>query len=373
MLKKTSLYKKHLQANAKIVDFGGWKMPLHYGSQMNEHHQVRREAGMFDVSHMAVIDLTGQRVREFLRFLLANDVGKLKTIGKALYSCMLNENGGVIDDLIVYYLDDTQFRLVVNAATREKDIAWIGQHANRLGIKLRERHDLSMLAIQGPQARERVKPQLPESLQESAMTLEPFHACWNEDMFVGRTGYTGEDGFEIILPHPKAAALWDNLLAAGVTPAGLGARDTLRLEAGLKLYGADMDENHTPLDSGLDWTVAWTPENRDFIGRNALQNLRDSGDHDVMVSLVLLGKGVLRGHQTVYGQGGGQGYITSGTFSPTLGVSIAFARLPVGHHQQVTVVIRNKELLARVVKPPFVRFGKANIELPKQLEDTENE
>lgn len=366
MLKKTPLYKKHLQANAKMVDFGGWKMPLHYGSQVAEHHQVRQQAGVFDVSHMAVIDLTGQRVREFLCYLLANDVGQLKKPGKALYSCMLNEQGGVLDDLIIYFQDDNQFRLVVNAATRDKDINWITRQAKKFGVKLRERHDLSMLAVQGPQARERVKPLLPDRLQEPAMALEPFYACWNEDFFVGRTGYTGEDGFEIILPHQKASTLWDNLLTAGVKPVGLGARDTLRLEAGLKLYGADLDEDHSPLESGLSWTVAWLPETREFMGRSALQAQRDSGDHQIMVGLALIDKGVLRGHQTVYTvytEGGGQGRITSGTFSPTLGVSIAFARLPAGVYDQVTVAIRNKELPAQVVKPPFVRHGKACIEL----------
>lgn len=363
MFKKTPLYKKHLQANAKMVDFGGWKMPLHYGSQVAEHHQVRQQAGVFDVSHMAVIDLSGQRVREFLCYLLANDVGQLKKPGKALYSCMLNEQGGVLDDLIVYFQDDNQFRFVVNAAMRDKDINWITRQAKRFGVRLRERHDLSMLAVQGPQARERVKPLLPDRLQEPAMALEPFYACWNEEIFIGRTGYTGEDGFEIILPHQKASTLWDNLLTAGITPVGLGARDTLRLEAGLKLYGADLDEDHSPLESGLGWTVAWLPENREFMGRSALQAQRDRGDHQIMVGLALIDKGVLRGNQTVHTEGGGLGRITSGTFSPTLGVSIAFARLPAGVYDLVTVAIRNKELPAQVVKPPFVRHGKACIEL----------
>ncbi len=364
MGKRTSLYNKHLAKNAKMVDFGGWDMPLHYGSQINEHHQVRRSAGVFDVSHMTVIDLTGQRVREFLRYLLANDVGRLKITGKALYSCMLNEQGGVIDDLIVYGKEETQFRMVVNAATRDKDIAWIKRHGEAFAVQVRERDDLAMLAVQGPQAREKVKPLLAENLQTSAMALAPFCAAWNNnEMFVARTGYTGEEGFEIILPAIDAPDLWDALLAAGVAPVGLGARDTLRLEAGMNLYGADMDENYSPLESGLGWTVAFKPEDRDFIGRSALQAQQEQKNHQVMVGLVLREKGVLRAHQTVSVKGGGVGHITSGTFSPTCGVSIAFARLPAGAYEHVTVTIRNKPLPAQVVKPPFVRHGKVRIDL----------
>lgn len=363
MGKKTPLYNKHLEKNAKIVDFGGWDMPLHYGSQINEHHQVRRDAGVFDVSHMTVIDLNGQRVREFLRYLLANDVGRLKNTGKALYSCMLNEQGGVIDDLIVYFQEETQFRLVVNAATHDKDIAWITQHAKAFAVQIRERDDLAMLAVQGPHAHEKVKPLLPENLQASAMALAPFYASWNNDeIFVARTGYTGEEGFEIILPRKDAPNFWEGLLAAGVKPVGLGARDTLRLEAGMNLYGADMDEKYSPLESGLGWTVAFKPENRHFIGRSALQSLRLGRTHQIMVGLVLREKGVLRAHQTVSVEGGGEGYITSGTFSPTLGVSIAFARLPAGVYERVMVTVRNKQLSAQVVKLPFARHGKACID-----------
>jgi len=354
MAKKTPLYNKHLASNAKMVDFGGWQMPLHYGSQINEHHQVRRDAGVFDVSHMTVVDLTGQSVRDFLRYLLANDVGKLKKSGKALYSCMLNEQGGVIDDLIVYFQDDTHYRMIVNAATRDKDMAWLTQQAKPFAVDIRERDDLAMLAVQGPQVREKVGPLLPENLRAYV------YASWNnDDFFVGRTGYTGEDGFEMILPAKQAPDFWDSLLAVGIEPVGLGARDTLRLEAGMNLYGADMDENYTPLESGLAWTVAFKPSHRDFIGRSALQTQRKSKSHQVMVGLILQEKGILRAHQIVSAPGKGEGLITSGTFSPTLGVSIAFARVPAGTDSQVTVTIRNKSLPAQVVKPPFVRQGKA--------------
>jgi len=372
MIKKTVLYKKHLQINAKMTNFGGWNMPLHYGSQLTEHHQVRHEMGVFDISHMTITDLTGQRVREFLRYLLANDVGRLKKAGQALYSCLLNEEGGILDDLIVYFQEENQFRIVTNAATRGKVVAWISRHAREFGVKVRERDDLSMLAVQGPKTRDQVVPLFPTSLQVAAQTLAPFEACWNEEMFIARTGYTGEDGFEIILSHRRITELWESLLANGVKPIGLGARDTLRLEAGLKLYGLDLDENHTPLESGLAWTIAWSPENRDFIGRNILEAQREKREHAVMVGLVLLGKGVLRSNQTVFGKYG-EGRITSGTFAPTLGVSIAFARLPAGQHERVRVVIRNKELPAQVVSPPFVRHGQASIQLPPPSSDNNDE
>ena len=364
MGKKTFLYEQHLQAGAKIIDFHGWDMPLHYGSQIQEHHQVRRDAGVFDISHMTVLDLIGQPVPEFLRYLLANDIERLKIPGKALYTCMLNEQGGILDDLIVYYQSDNQFRLVLNAATRDKDLSWITRQAKPFAIQVKERDDLAMLAIQGPKVREKFKPGLPENLSATVMALAPFQAAWNNDeVFIGRTGYTGEDGFEVILPRQAAVTMWEALLAAGVKPIGLGARDTLRLEAGMNLYGADMDENYTPLESGLAWTVAWSPTDRDFIGRRALEKQRQQGEVRVMVGLVLRNQGVLRAHQMVKIEGGGIGHITSGTFSPTLGISIGLARLPAGVYEQVMVVIRNKPLIAQVVKPPFVRQGKACIEL----------
>lgn len=369
MGKKTPLYAQHVQANAKIVDFGGWNMPLHYGSQLNEHHQVRRDVGMFDVSHMTIIDLSGKRVKEFLRYLLANDVGKLKEVGKALYSCMLNEQGGVIDDLIVYFQEETLFRLVVNAATREKDLRWITRHAKDFAVQVTEREDLAMLAVQGPHAREKIQPFLPTDLQKTAMALKPFFACWNNQVLVARTGYTGEDGFEIMLPAKNVSKLWTDLINAGVAPIGLGARDTLRLEAGMSLYGTDMDEDCTPLESGLEWTVAWSPANRDFVGRSALETQKERHEHAVMVGLVLQTKGVLRNKQTVYNEREQEGHITSGSFSPTLGVAIALARVPSGNYQQVHVAIRNKRLPAKIVKPPFVRHGKACVDIHAPIQE----
>jgi aminomethyltransferase len=366
MALKTPLYETHVQLGAKIVDFGGWDMPLHYGSQMEEHHGVRRDAGMFDVSHMAVVDLSGERVREFLRFLLANDVGRLKTYGKALYSCMLLPNGGVIDDLIVYFMSDTAYRMVVNAGTRDKDLAWIVKHALDFNVTVVERKDLAMIAVQGPNARRKAAALLSPQDQAAALELKPFFGAAFGSWFVARTGYTGEDGFEIMIPAVEAADVWAKLIAQGVAPAGLGARDTLRLEAGMNLYGNDMDEHFHPLESGLAWTVAFEPADRDFIGRDALERARREGGRE-LVGLLLEERGVLRSHQKVLVGGdsvtGLQGEVTSGTFSPTLNRSIALARVPKTSQPTVQVEIRGKWHVARIVKPPFVRHGKALIDI----------
>lgn len=360
MGKHTPLYDTHLAAGARLVDFGGWDMPVNYGSQIEEHHAVRRDAGMFDVSHMTVLDLEGPRTRDFLRKLLANDIGKLHESGKALYSCMLNERGGVIDDLITYFIRDDWFRTVVNAATHDKDLAWITQQAKAFGVRVTER-DLVMLAVQGPHAREKVTDLLPANLRERAMALKPFTAVFEGDWFVARTGYTGEDGFEIMLPPAKAPAFWQALVERGVKPSGLGARDTLRLEAAMNLYGQDMDENVSPLESGLGWTIAWEPQDRDFIGRSVLEAQRAAGPKRKLVGLLLEDKGILRAHQKVICGEAGEGEITSGTFSPTLERSIALARVPAAASGEVQVDIRGKLCRARIIKPPFVRNGKVLI------------
>ncbi|MCT8285140.1 glycine cleavage system aminomethyltransferase GcvT [Xanthomonas translucens pv. translucens] len=360
MTQKTILNDSHRALGAKMVDFGGWDMPIHYGSQIDEHHQVRRDAGMFDVSHMTVVDLHGAQVRAFLRHLLANSVDKLKLPGKALYTCMLNPQGGVIDDLIVYYLSDTFFRLVVNAATRSKDLAWIGEQAQAFGVDVREREDLAMIAVQGPNARAKVIGLLREDDRAPVQTLGRFAAfeATSADgvaLFVARTGYTGEDGFEIVLPQAQAVAFWNALLEAGVTPAGLGARDTLRLEAGMNLYGQDMDDSVSPYEAALAWTVT-LDEGRVFIGREVLEAQKANGAPRQMIGLVMDDKGVLRhGQKVLTAQGDGE--ILSGTFSPTLGKAIAFARVPAGEPGQVRVDIRGKEVPVRVVKFPFVREG----------------
>jgi len=355
--RRTPLYDLHVSLGARMVDFGGWDMPVNYGSQIEEHHAVRRDAGIFDVSHMCVIDVKGPRVREFFSRLIANDVAKLKQPGKALYSCMLNEAGGVIDDLIVYFLTDDFFRTVVNAGTRDKDLAWMREIAPAFGVTLTERTDLAMLAVQGPNAREKVAELLDENRDE-AMALEPFFGKQLDDWFVARTGYTGEDGFEIMVPATEAADVWTELNRHGVKSAGLGARDTLRLEAAMNLYGNDMDESQNPLESGLAWTVSFENPARDFIGRKALEALKAAGLKHKFVALLLEDRGVLRGHQKVIADGAGEGEITSGTFSPTLEKSIALARVPRATGDKVQVDVRGKLLNARVVKAPFVRHGK---------------
>lgn len=357
MLKQTALHAEHLRLGAKLVDFAGWDMPIQYQSQLDEHHAVRQSAGMFDVAHMAAVDLAGTRVREFLRRLLANDVAKLTQPGKALYSCMLRDDGGILDDLICYFLDEQHFRLVVNAGTTDKDLAWIREQAVPFGVEVRHRGDLGILAVQGPQARAAVIPLLPAALRVPAESLVNFQAAWRDDCFVARTGYTGEDGFELVLPHADLVALWSGLLAAGVKPCGLGARDTLRLEAGMNLYGQDMDESTHPLESGLGWTVAWAPQDRDFIGRTALENARGAGPRK-FVGLVLQGRGIMRAHMRVRFANGASGETTSGGFSPTTKQSIGFARVAAAAAGDCEVEIRGQWQPARIVKPPFVRNGK---------------
>jgi aminomethyltransferase len=363
MLKMTPLNAAHRGAGARMVDFGGWDMPVHYGSQIEEHHAVRNDCGMFDVSHMLPIDLTGAGVREFLRHAVANNVDKLQTSGRALYTCMLNRGGGVIDDLIVYFFREDWFRLVVNAGTSDKDLAWLNVLKDSLNaqLEIRPRRDLAMIAVQGPSARARVWQALPGS-QAASAGLKPFTAIEAADpdfgpVMICRTGYTGEDGFEIMVSAARAAAVWDRLAAAGARPCGLGARDTLRLEAGMNLYGQDMDETTNPLESGLGWTIDQAAP-RDFIGKAALAQRPPTQQ---LVGLLLLDKGgVLRGHQKVHTPRG-EGAITSGTFSPTLGQSIALARVPLGvaPGDEVEVEVRDRRLRARVVKLPFARHGKS--------------
>ncbi|MCC2963361.1 glycine cleavage system aminomethyltransferase GcvT [Massilia sp. IC2-278] len=374
-LQATPLNSAHRAAGAKMVDFGGWDMPVNYGSQIEEHHAVRTDAGMFDVSHMCVVDLEGANVRAFLRGLLANNVDKLQVPGKALYSAMLNPEGGVIDDLIVYFFREDWFRLVVNAGTAEKDVAWMRQQndATNSGLTITPRRDgltdttnaIALVAVQGPNARAKVWEVLPQT-KAASEAMKPFNVVIVPDTafgeaMVARTGYTGEDGFEIGVPATQVEALWNALIAAGVKPAGLGARDTLRLEAGMNLYGQDMDDSVNPLDAGLGWTIDLVSE-RDFIGKAALQA---KGQNAQFVGLILREKGgILRAHQKVIaasGEGSEKfGEITSGTFSPSMQQAIALARVPMDVQvgDTVHVEIRDKKLAASVVKLPFVRNGK---------------
>ena len=357
MGQRTPLYDQHLALGAKMVDFGGWDMPLHYGSQVEEHHQVRRDCGVFDVSHMTVVDVAGDQASAYLQHLLANDVARLKSPGRALYSAMLNERGGVIDDLIVY-LTDWGYRLVVNASTRDKDLAWMQAQAADFAVEINERPQLAMLAIQGPHARTRTAELVSQARATLIQELKPFQGLAEGDWFIGRTGYTGEDGLEIILPAEQAPDFLSELVGAGIPPIGLGARDTLRLEAGLNLYGQDMTEEVSPLAANMGWTIAWEPAERQFVGRSALETQRAAGDQPKLVGLVLEERGVLRAHQVVRVNGVGDGEITSGSFSPTLGKSIALARVPAGTAERAEVEIRGKWYPVRVVQPTFVRHGK---------------
>lgn len=357
MGQRTPLYDLHLALGAKMVDFGGWDMPLHYGSQVEEHHQVRRDCGVFDVSHMTVIDIAGHDAGDWLRHLLANDVARLDASGKALYSTLLNDQGGVLDDLIVYRLDDG-YRVVVNAATRDKVLAWLETRRSGFEVQFRERPELAILAIQGPQAREKVAELLSASRAALIRELKPFEGRFEGDWFIARTGYTGEDGLEIILPALQAPAFFNDLVGAGIAPSGLGARDTLRLEAGMNLYGNDIDEAHSPLTSNLAWSIAWAPAERDFIGRKALEAEQARGISLKLVGLVLEERGVLRAHQVVRVAEIGEGEITSGSFSPTLSKAIALARLPMATADRAEVEIRGKWYPVRVVKPTFVRHGR---------------
>lgn len=356
MGQRTPLYDQHLALGAKMVDFGGWDMPLHYGSQVEEHHQVRRDCGVFDVSHMTVVDVAGTDAKAYLQYLLANDVSRLGQVGKALYTAMLNERGGVIDDLIVY-LTDWGYRLVVNASTRDKDMAWLQAQAEGFSVEVNERPELAMLAIQGPNARTRTAELVSQPCAALINELKPFQGRAVGDWFIGRTGYTGEDGLEIVLPAEQAPDFLSELVGAGISPIGLGARDTLRLEAGLNLYGQDMNEDVSPLQANMGWTVAWEPAERDFIGRAALEAQKSQSDLQKLVGLVLEERGVLRAHQIVR-VNGLEGEITSGSFSPTLGKAIALARVPTATGDRAEVEIRGKWYPVRVVQPTFVRHGK---------------
>jgi aminomethyltransferase len=298
-----------------------------------------------------------------LRRLLANDVARLKEQGKALYSCMLNSAGGVIDDLITYYLAPNRYRLIVNAATRDKDLAWIDKQAAACAVEVVERPELAMIAVQGPQARALAAPLFDDQWREPALALKPFYALEAGELFIARTGYTGEDGWEIVLPAAQAASFWQQCIAAGIQPCGLGARDTLRLEAGMNLYGTDMDETISPLEAGLGWTIAWDPQDRDFIGRGPLADMRANTSRRRFAGLLLESKGVLRNHQRVVVEGKDDGEITSGGFSPTLERSIAMARIPAGDYERAQVEVRNRLLDVRVVGVPFVRNGKIRIDL----------
>lgn len=362
MARRTPLYELHRSLGARLIEFSGWEMPLHYGSQLAEHHAVRHAAGVFDVSHMGIVDVRGGEARALLERLVANDVGKLRQPGQALYGCMLNEAGGIVDDVIVYWRGaEAGYRVVVNAGTRDSDLAWMRAHAHGADVVLSERTDLALLAIQGPAAPERFAQLLPREAAAAVLALPSFHAVALGEWFIARTGYTGEDGFEVMLPAAESERLWRELTAREAVPCGLAARDTLRLEAGLNLYGHDMDAGTHPFECGLAWTVAFEPQGRPFIGRAPLERVAAQGSPRKRVGVVLEDRGVLREHQTVITGSLGTGEITSGTFSPTLQCSIGLAHVPRAVPERVEVDIRGKRVPASIVRPPFVRHGRSLI------------
>lgn len=354
----TPFYQCHLDSGGKIVDFGGWALPVNYGSQIKEHEAVRTDVGMFDVSHMVITDVHGAEAKAFLRHLISNDVEKLEKhgIGKALYAALLNREAGVIDDLIVY-LTSFGYRIVSNAATEAKDMGWIKQVAGDFQVSLFPRRDLAMLAVQGPNAIQKVSAAHPE-VAEQLLILKPFASVENNGYFYARTGYTGENGLEIMFPKDEAKTLWLTLLDHGVEPCGLGARDTLRLEAGMNLYGHEMDESITPLECTMDWVVDLSDESRDFIGKKAYELAKLSADNMTQVGLLMQGKGVLRDGQELQLNGEKIGVITSGTFSPSMKQSIAIARINKNIDGVIDVIIRDKKEPVKIVKLPFVRNGK---------------
>lgn len=355
MSQRTPLFDAHLAAKAKMVEFSGWELPIHYGSLAEEHRSVREDVGMFDVSHMTIVDFEGEGVFDYLRQLLTNDVEKLSD-GSALYSCICNERGGVIDDLIVYRLSSTRYRLIVNAATREKDLAWFKEHLVE-NVTMSTPPDLALIAVQGQNAIAKADTALTamRSVSYELSEMKRFTAKADGDWFVGRTGYTGEDGVEIVLPAADAPALWQGLLDVGVTPCGLGARDTLRLEAGLCLYGTDLDEEHSPVECGIGWCVDLVDESRQFIGRDILEDHKLFGGRTQRVGVLLDSRGVLRSGQVVQLAGTDVGTITSGTFSPTRQESIGMARVTREFKGGCDIVIRGKYMAGHRVPIPFVR------------------
>jgi len=351
---QTPLYEAHCHLKAKMVDFHGWQLPLHYGSQLEEHTAVREKAGMFDVSHMTVVDVLGAGSRQFLRSLLANDVDRIQHIGGALYTTLCTEHGGIVDDLIVYQRASDNYRLVLNAATKKRDLEWLHDKVQGFAAGLQERTELAMIAIQGPEAVSLTMSVLHPAQQDAISTLQRFECVEVEHWFFARTGYTGEDGLEVMLPAEQANAFWDALYAAGVKPCGLGARDSLRLEAGLLLYGQDMDETTNPLESALSWTVAFEPMERDFIGKGALLSAQRDGVRRKLVGLTLDGAFMMRHGQRVMDEAGNEGVITSGSYSPTQKKSFAFARVPVAMNGVLHVDIRGKWLPVTMGKLRFL-------------------
>ena len=361
MALRTPLYQAHLDASARMVEFAGWDMPVQYKGVLEEHQAVREACGLFDVSHMGEVLVTGPRALEALQRLVTNDLSKCKD-GQAQYSALCDERGFVIDDIIVYRFSSERLFVCVNATGREKDFAWMQEHSLP-GAHFEQQSDAwAQIAVQGPKA-----AALVDSLCEPhVIELGNYHfksasVAGIEGCIVARTGYTGEDGYEIFCPPERARELWDRLLlegkSVGAQPCGLGARDSLRLEVAYRLYGNDMDREHTPLEAGLSWIVKLDKPGG-FIGAEALRAQKTAGLTRKLVGLKLTGKGIARHGYPVRASGGSEaiGVVTSGTMSPQLKEAIALAYVPVSRSAEGTAVdveIRGKPVAALVVKTPF--------------------
>ncbi len=360
-LKRTPLFDSYARSGGKTIDFGGWELPVQFSSIKEEHEAVRTKAGLFDVSHMGEIFVEGPNSLAFLQKLVTNDVAKL-SIGQAQYTAMCYENGGTVDDLLVYKLADERYLLVVNASNIDKDFDWMQQQLEG-DVKLdnaSERYGL--LALQGPSA-EKVLSSL---TQEDLSAIRPFRFKENVELggttaLVSRTGYTGEDGFELYGSPEAVVALWDEILSAGqsqgVVPAGLGARDTLRFEAGLALYGQELSKDITPLEAGIGFVVKLKKE-ADFIGKKALADQKESGVPRKSVGIEMIDKGIPRHGYAVYKGEEKIGEVTTGTQSPTLKKNIGLALLDADHQElgeEVEVEIRSKRLKAKIIPTPFYK------------------
>ena len=352
-MNKTPLNKSHIELGAKMVNFSNWEMPISYSSLIEEHNAVRNTVGIFDVSHMSVFDFDGDNQVAFFEKIFANDIKKIYKDNKAIYGALLNEEGGILDDLIIYHAN-SKFRLVSNCSTREQNRQWFEKHAVEFGVKVIERSDMGILAIQGPDALNKILEI--KEIDNQANTLQSFGCMFEGDKLYARTGYTGEDGLELIVPTKDINHLWDQALELGCTPIGLGARDTLRLEAGLNLYGNDMTINNHPYESNMGWTIDMSDENREFIGKDALLSI-DQSKSQKIVGIILQDKGVLRsGYEITHEQG--KGVVLSGSYSPTLQSSIGLARVDQGYKENGKVMIRNKLLNIDFVSPRFLGQGK---------------
>ena len=352
-MNKTPLNKSHIELGAKMVNFSNWEMPISYSSLIEEHNAVRNTVGIFDVSHMSVFDFDGDNQVAFFEKIFANDIKKIYKDNKAIYGALLNEEGGILDDLIIYHANN-KFRLVSNCSTREQNRQWFEKHAVEFGVKVMERSDMGILAIQGPDALNKILEI--KEIDAQVNTLQSFGCMFEGDKLYARTGYTGEDGLELIVPTKDINHLWDQALELGCTPIGLGARDTLRLEAGLNLYGNDMTINNHPYESNMGWTIDMSDENREFIGKDALLSI-DQSKSQKIVGIILQDKGILRsGYEITHEQG--KGVVLSGSYSPTLQSSIGLARVDQGYKENGKVMIRNKLLNIDFVSPRFLGQGK---------------